>query len=95
VLDWELGGGIGRRARSSAKTGDGKLGITCRFGKGVVQKASWEAADKDYRCTRVHANSCVCADRHAAKRGVGVNQVPGTCLWGALRALWWRIELLE
>jgi hypothetical protein len=29
----------------------------------------------------VHANSCPCADRHAAKRGVGVSQVPGRCLW--------------
>lgn len=33
-----------------------------------------------YGCARVHANSCLCADRHAAKRG-GEPEVPGTCFW--------------
>lgn len=33
-----------------------------------------------YGCARVHANSCLCADRHAAQRG-GELEVPGTCFW--------------
>ncbi len=35
---------------------------------------------RDRGLTRVRANSCLCADRHAAKRGVGVNK----CRLGAL-----------